>query len=484
MKKRITLKNFVFQIPMFFLLIALCPCSMRGKAPVDINRKFTPEQLIEDVNFYVKTLEETHINPFANVSAEKFRRQAESIKTRIRQQGPMTQKEFWRLFTPLVASIGDSHSFVVETRFFIKAEDDPMKYLPVRADYIDGKIFVTESFADEKIEKGSIITSINGIAAKDLLRKVRDYQFGTTREKTHKAAEWLWIGAAEVLGQPEEFKIILGGRKKVAVKGMKLPEIMKREKAAKNSLATVSATASNDNSPLELNFLDDGVAYLNARTFDYDLEKYKTILADAFTRIKSAGADKLIIDLRENGGGNSRLGNALIDMFNTKPYRTFANKWKRSVLFAETVKSDRLLYTGAEKYIAARPGEILISGPEIINPSANPFRFSGLVYILSGERTFSSGLMFLGLVKYNGLAKIFGEETNEPACHFGEVMRFKLPHSGLRTAVSVKSWVLPSGCKGTGGVVPDMIVKRSVGDYLSGRDTILDTALKLIKKEH
>jgi C-terminal processing protease CtpA/Prc len=263
---------------------------------------------------------------------------------------------------------------------------------------------------------------------------------------------------------------------------MKLPEIMKRERTAKNSRMVVSATASNSDSPLELNFLADGVAYLNARTFDYDLEKYKTLLADAFTRIKSAGADKLIIDVRENGGGNSRLGNALIDMFNAKPYRTFANKWKRSVLFAETVKEDPLLYTNAEKYLAARPGEILLNEQEIINPSVNPLRFGGLVYVLSGEKTFSSGLMFLGLVKDNGLAKIFGEETNEPACHFGEVMRFKLPHSGLRAGVSVKSWVSPGGCKGTRVVVPDVLVKRSVVDYLSGRDTILETALKLIMK--
>jgi C-terminal processing protease CtpA/Prc len=265
---------------------------------------------------------------------------------------------------------------------------------------------------------------------------------------------------------------------------MLLSEIMNRERAARSGREEASATFSTADSPLELKFLDKGVAYLAARTFDYDLEKYKALLVDSFTQIKAAGARRLIIDLRENDGGNSQLGDALIDMFNAKPYRDFAGQWKRSDLFAEQVKSNGAFASQAEKYLAARPGEMISNEFETINPGANPLRFGGQVYVLSGARTFSSGMMFLGIVKANRLATIVGEETNEPACHFGEVMNFKLPHSGLRASVSVKSWTPPGGCKGTRGVLPDVEVKKSVADYLTGSDRILETALKLIQKRY
>jgi uncharacterized MAPEG superfamily protein len=453
---------FVFQFCVLVALTALYVCIAQAQPLADTNRKFTPEQLIEDVDFYVKTLEEAHVNPYATVSAAKFRAHAENIKSKIRQHGAMTQKEFWRLFAPLVASVGDSHTIVMETRFFTKAEDDPTKYLPVHADYIDGKVVVTDSFADEKIEKGAMITAVNEVAAKELVRRLGDYQSGTEREKTNRAAGWLWIGAAEVFGRPDEFTLSLAGGKKVTVKGMKLPELLKRMQAA-SKLKTTAATAASSNSPIELKFLDAETAYLNALTFEYDLEKYKTHLKDVFMQIKSAGVRNLIIDVRNNRGGNSALGDALIDMFNAKPLRGWASKWKRSVFYAEALKRGEspLPESSIKKYLAARPGETLSSDFGTVTPGANPLRFGGQVYVLSGAKTFSSGVMFLGDVKDNKLAKIVGEETDEPACMFGEMSMFWLPHSRLRMSLSVKSWTPPSGvCNGTRGIVPDVVVKN------------------------
>lgn len=93
------------------------------------------------------------------------------------------------------------------------------------------------------------------------------------------------------------------------------------------------------------------------------------------------------------------------------------------------------------------------------------------------------GQMFLGIVKDNKLARIIGEETSTPACFPGEQYRFNLPNSRLRVMTSVKYWVSPGGCKGGKGVVPDVVVKKSLGDYLTGRNRILETSLSLIKRK-
>jgi hypothetical protein len=162
--------RFVSRTSAFLFLTVLLTFVAFGQTAVDVNQGFPSEQLIEDVDFYVKNLEEAHVNPYAHISAKDFGARAEQIKSRIRMRGAMTQKEFWLLFTPLVSAIQDSHTVIADPRFFIKGENDSTKYFPIRTIYIDGKIVVKESFADEKIEKGAIITAINGVDSREIIR--------------------------------------------------------------------------------------------------------------------------------------------------------------------------------------------------------------------------------------------------------------------------------------------------------------------------
>jgi hypothetical protein len=465
--------NFTLQISTFLILTVLCVCALAAQSSVDVDRKFTPEQLINDVDFYVKTVEETHVSPFAHISRKQWRAQADDLRSRIAKQGAMTQQEFWLLFAPLVSSLADRHSVVMEPRFFIP--NNPTKYLPVRAVYVDGKIVVAGSVADVKITKGAVITSVNGINSKEVIRRLSAYGYGVEKERIEGAAEWLWIGAAEVFGKPESFVLTFADGTKAEVKGLPVSEIINREKPASADLPKASE------SPLELKFLDKDVAYLNASTFEYDLEKYEAILKDVFTRIKASEAKNLIVDLRSNTGGHSALGDALIDLFNAKSIKHYSLKWKRSLQYVEKMKDDGLPVPS--HYLSLKPGEFYVSKAGTVNPVANPLRFNGRVYVLSSKDTFSSGQMFLGVVKDNKLARIVGEETSTPACSPGEQYRFNLPNSRLRVMTSVKYWMAPGGCNGSKGVIPDVMVKQSLDDYLTGRDRILETALSSIKQK-
>jgi hypothetical protein len=467
--------RFIFQFSAFLMLIVLSAYPSAAQTSVDINRKFTPEQLIEDVNFYVKTLEEAHANPYVYISRKDWHARADEVKSRIAKQGAMTQYEFWRLFTPLVSALQDKHTSVVDPRFFIP--NNPTKYLPVHTIYVDGKILVTDAVAaGAEIPKGAIITSVNGIKSDELIRKVSEYRFGVERERLTDAGEWLWIGAAEVFGKPDKFNLTFSGGAKVEVKGLTITEKVQREKAARANQPKPS------DAPLELKFLEGGsVAYLNAWTFSYDLEKYKALLAEIFAQIKSSGAKTLIVDLKDNTGGSSALGDALLDMFNDKPYKHFSSRWKKSLQYIERMKSQNAPIP--DYYLNLKPGEIYASSPRIVKPGENPLRFKGKVYVLSGRNTFSSGQMFLALVKDNKLATIIGEETNEPACYAGELYPFNLPNSRLRVTLSVRYWMSPGGCRGGRGIVPEVPVKQRAEDYLAGRDAILKAALDLIKRK-
>lgn len=227
--------------------------------------------------------------------------------------------------------------------------------------------------------------------------------------------------------------------------------------------------------------MGDGVAYLNAKTFDHDLDKYRQLLTESFTKIKESGARTLVIDVRSNSGGNSALGDALIDMFNPKPYRGYSMKWKRSDQYV--TERERKKIPLPDVYLKMKPFEIYSTESTMKSPSPNALRFGGPVIVLSSRDTFSSGQMFLAIVKDNKLATIIGEETDAPACNFGEIFFFNLPNSLLRTSLSVKQWVPPGGCNGTEGVIPDLRIDRRIDDYLEGRDAILEGALSRIRTQ-
>jgi len=231
---------------------------------------------------------------------------------------------------------------------------------------------------------------------------------------------------------------------------------------------------------LVLSFLPDNIAYLKSTTFAYDPAKYQELLKDVFRQIRDAGSTSLIIDVRSNNGGNSALGDALTQMFTAKPYRHYSMKWKRSKQYADEMAGKKV--TLPEEYLRLDPGEFMHGESGTVTPDHQPLRFQGTVYILSSKETFSSGQMFLAVIKANRLATIIGEETSQPVCSTGEIFFFNLPNSRIRTSLSTKSFVPPGGCNGASGVIPDIPVRMRIEDHRTGRDVILQTAVNKVKE--
>ena len=168
--------RYKFQIVLVFLL---CCTSVPAHTSGYIDGRFTPQQLIEDVDFYVKTLEETHINPFIYVTEKEWRAHVDKIKSQITEQRAMTREQFWLLLAPLVSSIQDGHTVIVEPRFLLR--NNTTKYLPIHTASVNGKVVVTSSVADVPIARGTVITSINGIDSDDVVYKLSRYAYGSEK---------------------------------------------------------------------------------------------------------------------------------------------------------------------------------------------------------------------------------------------------------------------------------------------------------------
>jgi len=138
--------------------------------------------------------------------------------------------------------------------------------------------------------------------------------------------------------------------------------------------------------------------------------------------ISSNQVDKVIIDLRNNGGGNSSIINPLLSYLKN-----------------------------------------------------SSFNQNGKLFVIIGNHTFSSALLNAISFKQNTNCLLVGEPTGgKPNC-YGEVRTFTLPNSGITAQYCVKYFTTVNG--NPESLFPDYNIDLTGQDYLNGRDPDLDFIL-------
>lgn len=133
---------------------------------------------------------------------------------------------------------------------------------------------------------------------------------------------------------------------------------------------------------------------------------------------------KLVVDMRYNGGGNSMLGDQLlqylgVDTGTISRYKTLVRK--SDFLFKCMPDFYDCSKCKSEELITMGDFENLHSLPKIKN------RFEGKVIFIQGQNTFSSANYLLTTVKDNHLFPIIGTPTSQKPTCFGDVLPVELP---------------------------------------------------------
>lgn len=147
--------------------------------------------------------------------------------------------------------------------------------------------------------------------------------------------------------------------------------------------------------------------------------------AQVFAAADSLGAERLVIDMRLNGGGDSRV------------LQPFVNRLWRHRLNA--------------------PGRL---------------------FVAIGRQTFSSGMMNAAQLDRSTHATLVGEPTGGRPNHFGEVRSFRLPNSGATVYHSTRRFEMLPG-RDAPSLEPEVRVPVTWADYAAGRDPVLDVILAM-----
>jgi carboxyl-terminal processing protease len=189
---------------------------------------------------------------------------------------------------------------------------------------------------------------------------------------------------------------------------------------------------------------DGNVAYIDITRFGTDTA---TLVDQAATELKAQGATKVILDLRNDGGGYLDAGVSVASQFldGGKP-----------------VVEERTGGKSTNKLIAANGGK-LIGLPAVV--------------LINGGSASASEIVS-GALHDNKVAKLVGEQSFGK----GSVQEIKDLPDGAQLKVTVAHWYTPNGINiNKAGITPDVIVKLTPDDFNANRDPQLDKALDMLK---
>ena len=188
----------------------------------------------------------------------------------------------------------------------------------------------------------------------------------------------------------------------------------------------------------------------------------------AFADLKAANIRALIIDVRDNSGGDDPLWQqSLMNNITTTPYAQLS----------------RYMLRITERN--ADPGDVIgaVQRSEYtrrFTPDAdNPDRFGGPVFVLGGPYSYSATIQFMVAAQDFHVAKIAGDETGACSCQTGQVNTIPMPATDLRVFTPIIAYTRPSGQGCARGLTPDVAIP--VDEVYP--DRTLDALVKAIKAE-
>ena len=247
-----------------------------------------------------------------------------------------------------------------------------------------------------------------------------------------------------------------------------------------------------ENDFFQYRMIEPDVGYMNFLSIFGGLDTTSQFPKAVDRMFKLVAADRprvLIIDIRENGGGEDSVSQELLRHLTEKQFRLYTSlRLKRSKEargFIDSViripfrwmglpylDSEMRQYYRGEVGTLSDPRE----RPLVARPRAEPF-FEGPVCVLTGPHTGSAAVDFAEAVKVFGLATIVGEETGGQPNSFGNSFPFSLPRSGLTVSISTSLGIRASGdLTDFNPVKPDIVVRTTAADIRRGYDPVLERA--------
>jgi len=384
--------------------------------------------------------------------------------------------EYYRTLERFCALLKDGHTNVNYPDDLMKNVPNRSRYKHLSIEHFDGRFFVTNApKAAGPAVMGAEVLRIDGRPAADW---ARDNLFpyicaSTEHQRWNDAARYMFYGADSTRTWRLTLKTTKG-----------------KEMAYHTGWHTYPADWQRSRPPYQrFSFRKIGeVGYLEVNTFGEEgiIEDFKKVLPQLYA------CKALVLDLRQNGGGNSDVAAELLKYFTTEKtivgstWKTRSHQgafkaWGNFVLAEHPNVQVDTLSEFTRKSVQMARGDYWYQGDTMlfVNGLTVPRLLQPLVVLQSNNTASAAEDFLIMLSGLKGRARTMGQKSFGST---GQPLHFDLPGGGS-ARICAKRDTYPDGREFVGlGVPPDVAIARNVQDVLKGTDTELEAALKALKK--
>jgi len=280
------------------------------------------EELHKDFDFLVHAIKTTHPSPYSVISKTEFEKQERNIREQFKDS--LSLKQYYQLIAPLVTALQDGHTALTfPGRKLLSATDYLFPYI-VKSSLDKPFLTVTENISADynQIPVGAEILKINNHTAEAIIQRIIDNTSGESKAYRLKmGADYTMFAflfgtfyeLGETVAVTYRFENQNFEKTIPTVVFSNLMEIAKNRKPSKTNNTVETPDFSLVLKP------EHKMAILDIRFFS-DKDRFQEFLKTSFKTIHDKKIKKVVIDIRENGGGNSALGDELLKYLAAEPF--------------------------------------------------------------------------------------------------------------------------------------------------------------------
>ncbi|MHA4811414.1 S41 family peptidase [Flavitalea flava] len=489
--------NYFLKYGVTAILVSLC---LNTTAQIKELPNLTREGLIADYRLAMQILKEQHPNPYKFIDSATLERKVDSLIKKAAEQNNV----FAALQYSPIQLIRDVH-----TNF--RWSDDNTKEIYRTLNFFPFPIMIERGKMLVNIKGGEIpyaaeLVSINKQPVKDIINSLTSFAYSDGLITTGTDRMY------------SNFQMVMSLRN-YDLKNYEIEFLDPASKSVKKlSMASSTPTRgfhSGKLSVIPVNQLQRAywifdsyedatkTGMLTVNSFNLDESYAYKEFSTFFKEVNKRGYKQVIIDIRNNGGGNPAISALLYSFLSAKPFHNVYNYRARTIDIAypeyaiadgsrkmsdDDIRNNKnFLYQRFDKdsvsgfYI----GNARLKEGQLENFPPDKDAFNGNVYVLTGGGTVSAATYFASLVQKNKRGLIVGKETGsgEQATTAAWFLNYLLPHTKSILTIPISELYFFNSTTDNGrGVLPDkeMPMEKFIGFVRSSEDPELSYTMELI----
>jgi len=435
---------------------------------------FSKEEVIADLDYLKSSLEQTHYDLYAYTSKEAFDANYKLVRSSI-QKDSVSLKEATQVLQSLISKANNGHTEIgFPGSIYREYANANGTIFPLEVALEKGKVFIRKNWSsNEDIRIGSELLSINGVVVDSILRGISPFisaertYFKNAKIELYSLPRLHWYA----FGQFDSYEVeVLESKVKMTYQ-LEAIKVIDGYETKRDEIL---------NAEMKLEFYDQA-AYLNPGNFSGDKAKYQAFLDSAFMILKNQEGANLIIDLRNNGGGDDSFSDYLVSYIADRPFRWSSSYSLKSsaILKANVRKSRDTTRAFWKSVLDHKNGSTYEYIFEEYQPQPTAKRFKGEVFVLVNRQSHSQAAVTAAQIQDYGYGTIVGEETGDFPSLIASQFQYKLPNTSIEVNVSKGKIVRVNGSEEQEGVIPDIVIQDHL---LDEKDEILEGLLERMSK--